>query len=104
MRGDIYRLKAGKNASGREQHGPRYGIVMQSDAVIRSTVVVVPTSASAIASDTRVPLAFKGIETYAMTEQMAVVDLRRLGDKVGHADHQTMHDIETAIRLLLGMF
>jgi len=104
VRGDIYRLKASRNTSGHEQRGSRYGVVMQSDAVIRSTVVVIPTSTSTIPSDTRVPLTFNGITTYAMTEQMAVVDLRRLGDKVGQVDHQTMSEIETAIRLLLGMF
>src|SRR5882724_9067891 len=54
VRGDIYRLKTSRNTTGHEQRGPRYAIVMQSDAVMRPTVVVVPTSTSTIADDTRV--------------------------------------------------
>ena len=104
MRGDIYRLKTARHTSGHEQRGPRYGIVMQSDAVMRSTVVVVPTSTSTIDDDTRVKLTFSGVETHALTEQMSAIDRGRLGEKVGRVDFDTMQEIETAIRLLLGMY
>jgi mRNA interferase MazF len=104
VRGDIYRLKTSKHATGHEQRGSRYGIVMQSDAVMRSTVVVVPTSTSTIEDDTRVRLVFRGVETFALTEQMAAVDRSRLGEKVGRVDFQTIYEIEKAIRLLLGMY
>jgi len=104
VRGDIYRLKTSRNTTGHEQRGPRYAIVMQSDAVMRPTVVVVPTSTSTIADDTRVKLTFSGVETHALTEQIAAIDRSRLGEKVGQADFQTIMEIENAIRLLLGMF
>jgi mRNA interferase MazF len=104
VRGDIYRLKTARNTSGHEQRGPRYGIVIQSDAVMRSTVMVIPTSTSAIDDGTRVKLTISGVKTQALTEQMAAIDRGRLGQKVGRLDIETMRRIETALRLLLGMY
>ena len=47
QRGDVYRFKVPKGV-GHEQHGERYGVVVQSDVMLpRSVVVVAPTSRSA---------------------------------------------------------
>jgi mRNA interferase MazF len=46
-RSDVYRLRISKGL-GREQHGPRFGVVIQADALLpRSIVIVAPTSQSA---------------------------------------------------------
>ncbi len=44
MRGDLYRLKAARDAIGHEQAGQRYAVVLQSDDLPLSTWVVAPTS------------------------------------------------------------
>ena len=47
QRGDVYRFKVPKGI-GHEQQGERFGVVVQSDALLpRSVVVVAPTSRSA---------------------------------------------------------
>jgi mRNA interferase MazF len=47
MRGDVYRVRlpAGR---GHERRGPRYGVVVQADALLGlSTAIIAPTSRSA---------------------------------------------------------
>ena len=47
LRGDVYRFKLPKGV-GHEQHGDRYGVVVQADEFLpRSVVLVAPTSRSA---------------------------------------------------------
>jgi len=47
QRGEVYRFKVPKGL-GHEQQGERYGLVLQSDALLpRSVVVIAPTSRSA---------------------------------------------------------
>ncbi|MHB1969357.1 MAG: type II toxin-antitoxin system PemK/MazF family toxin [Acidimicrobiales bacterium] len=42
VRGDVYRLRP-SNGAGHEQRGERYGVVVQSDAFLpRSVVVIAP--------------------------------------------------------------
>ncbi|TAM87040.1 MAG: type II toxin-antitoxin system PemK/MazF family toxin, partial [Jatrophihabitans sp.] len=44
MRGEIYRLRAPRDARGHAQHGRRYAVVVQSDQLPLSTWLVAPTS------------------------------------------------------------
>ena len=45
LRGDVYRFKLPKGV-GHEQHGDRFGVVVQADEFLpRSVVLVAPTSA-----------------------------------------------------------
>ncbi|MFA4841099.1 MAG: type II toxin-antitoxin system PemK/MazF family toxin, partial [Agrococcus sp.] len=44
VRGDIYRLKAPRDARGHEQTGSRFAVVVQSDDLHLSTWLVAPTS------------------------------------------------------------
>ena len=47
LRGDVYRFKVPKGI-GREQHGERFGVIVQADELLpRSVVIVAPTSRSA---------------------------------------------------------
>ena len=49
-RGDVFRFRTPKGA-GHEQHGTRFGVVVQADAMLpRSVVLVAPTSLSARAA------------------------------------------------------
>ncbi|HEX6301192.1 MAG TPA: type II toxin-antitoxin system PemK/MazF family toxin, partial [Acidimicrobiia bacterium] len=46
-RGDIFNLRLAKGI-GHEQYGKRYGVIVQSDALLpRSVVLMAPTSTSA---------------------------------------------------------
>src|SRR4051794_23553898 len=47
VRGDVHRLRAPRSARGHEQQGSRYAVVVQSDALPLSTLIVAPTSTSA---------------------------------------------------------
>ena len=47
MRGEVYRLRAPRRARGYEQTGPRYAVVVQSDQLPLSTLLVAPTSTTA---------------------------------------------------------
>ena len=83
-RGDVYRLRL-RRREGHEQHGVRVGVVVQSDAFLpRSTVLVAPTSRSARAASFRPHVNVNGDPIRVMVEQMGAVDVTRLGDLAGH--------------------
>jgi len=103
LRGDVYRLKLPK-AMGHEQDGPRYGIVVQADALgQRSTVLLAPTSLSAWPASFRPMVEVRGQATRVLTEHIGSYDLRRLGQRVGHLDVEEIWSIDEAIRVVFGL-
>jgi mRNA interferase MazF len=69
-RGDIYRLRVPKGL-GHEQHGPRFGVVVQADTLLpRSVVVVAPTSQSARPATFRPEVDVAGATTRVPVEQL----------------------------------
>lgn len=104
MRGDVYRIRADKRAAGREQTGPRYAVVIQSDDLPLSTWVVAPTSTGRAAASFRPEITIAGEPTRVLVEQMLAVDPEvRLGDRVGHLALAEMQAIDTAVRVVLGL-
>jgi mRNA interferase MazF len=101
VRGDVHPLAAVKKPRGHEQQGRRYAVVIQSDDVRRSTVIVAPTSTSASPSSTRPEVELDGATTCIVVEQMTAVDWSRLGEPVGHLSHDEMEAVDTAIRDVL---
>lgn len=101
MRGDIHRLRAPRNTKGHEQRGPRFAVVLQSDDLMLSTLLVAPTSRSAQARIFRPTVAVEGQETQVLVEQTAAVSPERLGDLVGHVTRQELDDIDRAVKLVL---
>ncbi|MGB1712710.1 MAG: type II toxin-antitoxin system PemK/MazF family toxin [Miltoncostaeaceae bacterium] len=102
-RGDIHRVRFGK-ASGRSQAGVRPAVVLQSDALAPlSTVVVAPLSRSASAGRFRPVVAVDGTPTTVMTDQMTAVDISKVGKRLArlHADEAV--ELDSAIRLVLGL-
>ena len=85
MRGDLYRLRPGKDTAGHEQRGPRYAVAVQSDAILLSTLIVAPTSTSA-QPDLRPEIEMDGTRTLVLVDQMRAVDASRLGDFAGRLD------------------
>ena len=105
MRGDVYQLKANTQAQGHQRRGSRYAVVVQSDALLTSTLIAVPTSTSARPAVHRPEIRVGGQRTRVLTEQLQAVDPeKRFGAHVGRLDHDQVADIEEAIRHVLGLF
>jgi mRNA interferase MazF len=68
-----------------------------------STVVVCPTSRSALGASFRPEIAVAGEKTRALCEMVRAVDVRSLGDQVGHLTLDEMSDVDDALGLVLGL-
>lgn len=96
-RGDVFRLRL-RQRTGHEQQGARYGVVVQSDALLAlSTVLVTPTSRSARPASFRPEVEIDGTSTRVLVEQTGAVDLTRLGDFVGHLTAEEQWGIDLAL-------
>ena len=103
QRGDIYRLRI-PTATGHEQRGDRFGVVVQSDAMLpRSVIVVAPTSMSAKRATFRPEIEVDGEPTLVLVEQLGAVDAQRLVDLVGHATPAEMWGIDAALSTVLDL-
>ncbi|MEJ2853594.1 MULTISPECIES: type II toxin-antitoxin system PemK/MazF family toxin [unclassified Saccharothrix] len=103
MRGEVYRLRAPRDARGHEQQGARYAVVVQSSALPLSTWLVAPTSASARAASFRPEVEVNGQRTRVLVEQTAAVDPQRLGDLVGRLLLHEMTEVDAALRVVLDL-
>ncbi len=102
-RGDIFKLNLPKG-SGHEQSGTRYGVVLQSDAFLpRSTVIIAPTSRSAIAATFRPDIKIGKQSSKVLVEQAGAVDTSRLGRKTGQVSIAESWAIDDALRLVLDL-
>lgn len=103
MRGDVYRLRAPKDADGHEQRVHRYCIVVQSNRLVLSTVLVAPTSTQAAPAMFRPEIEMDGVKTRVLVEQIRAVDHSRLGDFAGRLEIDEMADVDVAIRGIFGL-
>ena len=102
-RGDVFALRLPKGV-GSEQFGPRYGVVVQSNALLpRSVVLMAPTSQSAKPASFRPEIDIDRSETRVLVEQVGAVDLSRLGDLVGHVTAEEQWGIDAALMTVLGL-
>ena len=102
-RGDIHELRLPKGL-GHEQQGRRYGVVVQSDALLpRSVVLVAPTSTSARAASFRPTVDIAGKSTRVLVEQLGAVDVSRLGDVVGHLTQEEQWGMDVALATVLDL-
>jgi mRNA interferase MazF len=103
LRGDVYRFRLPRGV-GHEQHGDRYGVVVQADEFHpRSVVLVAPTSTSARAASFRPEAEIAGETTRVLVEQVGAVDARRLGELAGHLTHEEMWGVDEALLAVLGL-
>lgn len=103
MRGEVFRLRASREARGREQAGTRYAVVVQSDQLPLSTWIVAPTSTSARPATLRPEVRVAGRVTRVLAEQAAAVDPTRLGDSAGHLTFDELRRVDAALRLVLDL-
>jgi mRNA interferase MazF len=102
-RGDVYRVRLPKGG-GREQRGPRFGVVVQADAMLGlSTALVAPTSRSALAASFRPEVEVGGEPTRVMVEQLRALDVGRLDDFAGRLSPVEMREVDEALSLVLAL-
>jgi mRNA interferase MazF len=104
VRGDVYRLRHRRDAVGPEQHGMRYGVVVQSDALLLSTVLIAPTSRSAGESRIRPVIDIDGTATRVLVDQTSAVAAERLGSFAGRLDARELAELDDALRIVFGLF
>jgi mRNA interferase MazF len=103
VRGDVYRLRAPRDARGHEQTGSRYAVVVQSDELPLSTWLVAPTSRSARPATFRPEVDIDGETTRVLAEQTAAVDPTRLGHSVGSLSFDELRQVDAALRVVLDL-
>ena len=103
LRGDVCRFKL-PIRTGHEQHGDRFGVVIQADELLpRSVVIVAPTSRSARAASFRPEINLDGDQTRVLVEHVGAVDASRLGDLAGHLTREELWGVDEALLTVLGL-
>ena len=103
MRGEVFRLRAPRGSRGHEQSGTRYAVVIQSDGLPLSTLLVAPTSTAARAATFRLEVEIAGRVTRVLAEQAAAVDPSRLGENVGRLAFDEMRRVDAALRIAMDL-
>lgn len=102
-RGDVYRVRLPRRG-GCEQHGSRYAVLVQADDLLQlSTVLVAPTSRSALAATFRPEVEVAAERTRVMVEQLRALDVERLDDFAGRLSADEMRDVDEALSLVLAL-
>jgi mRNA interferase MazF len=101
VRGDIHRLRATRDTRGNEQQGSRYAVIVQSDDLMLSTVLVAPTSRSASPRIFRPTITINDEQTQVLIEQTSAVAPERLGEFVGRVTYEDLAAINDGLRLVL---
>ena len=96
MRGDVFRFRS---------NGARFAVVVQSDDLMLSTLLVAPTSTQARPTVFRPQIEVNGQRTLVLTEQTTVVNPEtELSDLVGHLSPDELADVNQALSLVMGLF
>ena len=103
LRGDVHRLKL-RAGTGHVQQGPRYGVIVQADALLpRSTVLVAPTSRSARPASFRPEVEVDGERALVLVEHVGAVDVSRLGKKAGRLSLVELWTVDEALATVLDL-
>jgi mRNA interferase MazF len=79
--------------------------VLQTDFLNElSTVVVAPTSTSALSTVFRPEVEVAGRRTRVLTEQIRALDRSRLGRRVGTLAQTELRTVDDALKVVLGLF
>ena len=102
-RGDVYAINIPKGV-GHEQHGKRFAVVVQSDALLpRSIVLVAPTSTSAKPASIRPEITIQNQVTRVLVEQLSAIAIDRLGRRITRIDIDEQWAIDDAVITVLGL-
>lgn len=104
VRGEVFRLRAGRATRGGEQQGERFAVVVQADELLAlSTVLICPTSRSAPSRSFRPTIELLGQRTRVLVEQTTAVAVERLALSVGRLAGGELRDIDSALELVFGL-
>lgn len=104
MRGDLYRLKAPRDARGHEQAGSRYAVVVQSDDLPLSTWIIAPISTGQRPASFRPEIEIDGARTRVLVEQLTVVDPQtRLGEFAGRLNSSETQAVNDALQAVMAL-
>ena len=102
-RGEVFRFRVPKGV-GHEQQGECFGVVVQSDAMLpRSVILVAPTSSIARPASFRPEVSISGTTTRVLVEQLGAVDTQRLGRRVARLAADEMWAVDEALATVLGL-
>ena len=101
-RGDIYRVRHPAGRGG-EQRGPRYGVIVQADALLGLSTAIIAPSRSAAPATFRPAIQLAGEPTRVLVEQLRAVDLNRLDEHVGRLAASEQQSVDDALELILGL-
>lgn len=103
VRGDVHAIALPRRA-GHVQRGRRFAVVVQADDLLAlSTVVVCPTSQSTPAASFHPEVRVVDELSRVMCEMVGAVDVRALGDRVGHLSLDEIRAVDDALELVLGL-
>lgn len=104
-RGDVLRVRVPKRGGGgHAQHGTRYAVVVQADALLAlSTAIVALTSTAARPATFRPVIDVDGTPTRVLVEQLRTVDLSVLGPRAGHLSAAEQREVDQALELVLDL-
>jgi mRNA interferase MazF len=103
VRGDVHEIKL-PDGRGHVQHGRRYAVVVQADDLLSlSTVVICPTSRSAISASFHPEITIAGHPTQVLCEMVGAIDARALGKQVAHLTYDELRSVEDALLLVLDL-
>ena len=104
VRGECFRIRTQRGARGGEQRGERFAVVVQSDLVGGgATIVVVPSSRSALDAPYRPSVEIAGSPTRLLVDKMRASAVERLGKSVGRLSAAEMIAVDNAMRIVLGL-
>lgn len=106
MRGEVYGLRAPRDARGHEQQGRRFAVIVQARRFAHlSTWLAIPTSTSAKPAIYRPGIVIPGHgETLALCEGVNAIDPQvRLAEHVGTLSLYEMQMIDRALRIVLDL-
>lgn len=100
-RGDVYTINIPKGV-GHEQHGKRFAVVVQSDALLpRSIVLVAPTSTNAKPASIRPEIVIQKQTTRVLVEQLSAIAIERLGKRIARLDIAEQWAVDEALVTVL---
>jgi len=103
VRGDVHAITL-PSKRGHVQQGRRYAVIVQADDLLAlSTAIVCPTSRSAFPASFHPEITLQGEPTQVLCEMAGAVDVRGLGEQVGHLTLEERRAVDDALLLVLDL-
>jgi mRNA interferase MazF len=103
LRGDVHAITLPRRR-GHVQHGRRFAVVVQADDLLAlSTILVCPTSTSTPPASFHREITVAEGPTRVMCEMVGQVDVRALGEPVGHLALDELRAVDDGLELVLDL-